>query len=293
MDKVLSDKKAICFFMLPALLFFLLIVIVPIIISFYYSLLDWDGIGKGTFIGIENYKTLFIPSNEKFWISARNSFLYAGASIFLQLPFSLFLAIILAAGIRHESFFRSVFFIPVIISSVVIGQLWMKIYNTDYGLLNGLLRAMGLESMTRTWLGDEKTVLGATFAPMLWQYIGYHMLLLYGAIKSISPDIYEAAKIDGASPARVAFRVTIPMIRPMIRVCVIFALIGSLKIFDLVYVLTNGGPAGASEVPATLMYKTIFLRNQYGQGSALAVFIVIECLLFTILIQRAFRSQES
>ena len=286
MDKVLSDKKAICVFVLPAFVFFVAVVLLPIFTSAYYSLLDWDGIGSGTFVGFENYKTLFFDKSSNFWFAARNSLLYATVSIFIQLPVSLLLALVLAFGVRHEKFYRSVFFIPVLISSVVIGQLWMKIYNADYGLLNTLLRVVHLDDFCKTWLGDKSTVLGATFVPMLWQYIGYHMLLLYGAIKSISPEIFEAAKIDGVGPVKMTVRIIMPLIRPMVRVCLTLSLIGSLKIFDLVYILTNGGPAGASEVPATLMYKTIFLRNRYGRGSAIAIFIVIECLVFTLLIRK-------
>ncbi|MFA6936861.1 MAG: sugar ABC transporter permease [Treponema sp.] len=292
MDKIFSNKKAVCVFILPALILFIAIVFIPVFMSGYYSLLDWDGIGKGKFIGLQNYKELFFSKNSSFWPAARNSFLYAAVSIFIQLPISLLLALVLANGVKFEGFYRCVFFIPVIISSVVIGQLWMKIYNTDYGLLNTILRKMGLDNCCRMWLGDKNTVLGATFVPMLWQYTGYHMLLMYGAIKGISPEIYEAAKIDGSGSVKTAFKITIPLIRPMLRVCLTFSLIGSLKIFDLVYVLTNGGPAGASEVPATLMYKTIFLRNRYGLGSAMAVFIVIECLLFTVAIQKIFPKDD-
>ena len=292
MDKIFSNKKAVCVFILPALILFIAIVFIPVFMSGYYSLLDWDGIGKGKFIGLQNYKELFFSKNSSFWPAARNSFLYAAVSIFIQLLISLLLALVLANGVKFEGFYRCVFFIPVIISSVVIGQLWMKIYNTDYGLLNTILRKMGLDNCCRMWLGDKNTVLGATFVPMLWQYTGYHMLLMYGAIKGISPEIYEAAKIDGSGSVKTAFKITIPLIRPMLRVCLTFSLIGSLKIFDLVYVLTNGGPAGASEVPATLMYKTIFLRNRYGLGSAMAVFIVIECLLFTVAIQKIFPKDD-
>lgn len=292
MDKIFSNKKAVCVFILPALILFIAIVFIPIFMSGYYSLLDWDGIGKGKFIGLQNYTELFFSKNSNFWPAARNSFLYAAVSIFIQLPVSLLLALVLANGVKFEGFYRCVFFIPVIISSVVIGQLWMKIYNTDYGLLNTILRKMGLDNCCRMWLGDKNTVLGATFVPMLWQYTGYHMLLMYGAIKGISPEIYEAAKIDGSGSVKTAFKITIPLIKPMLRVCLTFSLIGSLKIFDLVYVLTNGGPAGASEVPATLMYKTIFLRNRYGLGSAIAVFIVIECLLFTVAIQKLFPKDD-
>ncbi len=291
MDRVLSDKKAICLFVLPALLLFVCVVIIPIGISFYYSMLDWNGIGTGSFIGFANYGKLFFAKTSKFWNAAGNSFLYAAISLLVQLPISLLLAIVISSKVKFENFYRTAFFIPVIISTVVIGQLWMKIYNPDYGLLNALLRLVGLESLTRTWLGDKTTALGATFVPILWQYVGYHMLLMYGAIKSISYDLFEAAKIDGASPARTAVAITIPMIRPMLKVSATFSMIGSLKVFDLIHVLTNGGPSGASEVPTTLMYKTIFLKNQYGYGSSMAMFIVAECMILTLLIRRLFREK--
>jgi raffinose/stachyose/melibiose transport system permease protein len=291
MERVLSDKKAVCLFLLPALLLFVCVVIIPIGISMYYSMLDWDGIGAARFIGLDNYAKLFFSKTGKFWSAAGHSFLYAGISLLIQLPISLLLAIVIASGVKFENFYRSAFFIPVIISTVVIGQLWMKIYNPEYGLLNSFLKTIGLESLTRTWLGDKSTALGATFVPILWQYVGYHMLLMYGAIKSIPGELFEAAKIDGATPFRTALAVTIPMIRPMLKVSATFSLIGSLKVFDLIFVLTGGGPSGASEVPTTLMYRTIFLKNQYGYGSSMAMFIVAECMILTLLIRRLFREK--
>jgi raffinose/stachyose/melibiose transport system permease protein len=209
-------------------------------------------------------------------------------SVVIQLPISLLFALLITSGVKQEGFFRTVFFIPVIISTVVIGQLWMKIYNPDYGLLNVFLRGIGLEGAAKVWLGDVKTVFAAACVPVLWQYIGYHMLLMYAAIKSIPPDVFEAARIDGAGPVQQAFRITIPLMKPMLKVSVTFAVIGSLKLFDLIYVLTNGGPVHASEVPSTLMVKTIFLSNQYGYGSSMAVFIILECLVFTLVVNKVF-----
>lgn len=292
MDKVLSDKKAIIFFLFPALIFFVLIVFLPIFISGYYSTLDWDGLSKPVFVGLQNYKELFTNTTGGFILSIKNSLLFVLVSVFIQLPISLFLALVLANGVKGEKFFLNVYFIPVIISTVVIGQLWMKIYNPDYGLLNSFLKSIGLGSMAKTWLGDPKTALGASFVPTLWQYVGYHMLLMYAAIKSISTDIYEAAKLDGASGIKMAFKITIPLIKPMLKVCVTFSVIGALKIFDLVYVLTNGGPNHASEVPSTLLVNNIFVRSMYGYGSAIAIFIILECLILTGVIQKFFKVDD-
>lgn len=292
MNKVLSNKKAIFIFMLPAVLFFLVVIVAPVILSVYYSTLKWDGVGKGVFIGLDNYRRLFFDNTDNFPKSVINSFLFMLVSLFIQIPISLLLAILIENGIKGENFFRNVFFVPVVLSTVVIGQLWMKIYHPDYGLLNTFLRSIGLGSWAHGWLGDQNTALMATFIPTLWQYVGYHMLLLYAAIKSISPQIFEAARIDGANKRQITFRITIPMIVPMIKVCMLFSVIGSLKVFDLVYVLTNGGPAQASEVPSTLMVKTIFMGFQYGYGSAMAVFIIAECALFTFVVRMIFKVFE-
>ena len=292
MNRVLSNKKAVVIFLLPALVLFLTIIIVPIFMSVTYSLTEWDGIGKKVFTGFDNYKELFLTNSDGFWRAVKNSLIFAAGSVFVQLPISLILALILARGVKGERFYVSVYFIPVLISTVVIGQLWMKIYNPQYGLLNTVLRSMGLEQLTGNWLGDTKKVIFAVIVPVLWQYIGYHMLLMYASVRSISEEIFEAARIDGANGIQTALHITIPLMKPILKVCVTFAVVGSLKNFDLVYVMTGGGPAGASQLPSTLMVETIFSRNMNGYGSSMAIFIILECFLFAWLIRGAFRDNE-
>lgn len=290
MKKILSDKRAIALFVIPSLVIMLVIVLVPILISVYYSMLDWDGLGKGTFIGLQNYKELI--QDTRFLDSIKNSLLYVVLSLFIQLPISLLLALLVAGEKKNESFYRTVFFIPVIISGVVIGQLWQKIYNGDYGLLNAALGALHLENFQQDWLGQEKTALIACFIPNLWQYVGYHMLIMYAGIKSISPEINEAARIDGANQIQVATKITIPLLKPILEVCVTFSLIGALKIFDLIYVLTGGGPLFTTEVPTIYMFKSIFDSFHYGSGSAVSIFIIFECLLFTAVLKLFFKNKE-
>ncbi|MDE6970535.1 MAG: sugar ABC transporter permease [Eubacterium sp.] len=287
MHKILSNKKAIVLFLFPTVLLISIFVVVPICMSVYYSMLNWDGIGKGTFIGLQNYIDMI--SDTRFTSSIKNSLLYAAFSLFLQLPFSLLLAIVVANVTRGEKFYRTTFFIPVIISGVVIGQLWQKIYNGDYGLLNAVLGMFGVEG--QDWLGQENTALLAAFVPNLWQYIGYHMLIMYAGIKSISPDINEAAKIDGANKIQTAFRITIPLLKPILQVCITFSLIGALKIFDLIYVLTGGGPFFSTEVPTIYMYKTVFDSFNYGYGSAISIFVILECLILTVVLRLFFREK--
>ncbi|GAA0179015.1 sugar ABC transporter permease [Clostridium sediminicola] len=289
MNRVLSDKKAIFFFLFPALLFFAAIIIMPIFMSSYYSLHAWDGIGDKIFIGFENYKELFLQNSDGFWRAVKNSLIFAAGSVFVQLPIALILALILSSGVKYERFYVSVYFMPVLISTVVIGQLWMKIYNPEYGLLNTALRFLNLDGLTRNWLGDTSIVIISVIIPVLWQYIGYHMLLMYASIKSIPAEVFESAKIDGANAFQQATKITIPLIKPIIKVCVIFAVVGSLKNFDLVYVMTGGGPAGASQLPSTLMVETIFSRNMYGYGSSMAIFIIVECFIFAYVIRKSFK----
>jgi raffinose/stachyose/melibiose transport system permease protein len=291
MDTVRRDKLAIILFMLPAAILFIAIIILPIFMSGYYSLLNWDGMTQPEFIGIKNYIEMLTSSSVGFPKTIVNAFLLAILSVFIQLPFALYLALQLAKGIKGERFFVSVFFIPVMMSTVVIGQLWLKIYHPEYGILNVGLRAIGLGNLAKIWLGTEKTALMAVFIPIIWQYVGYHLLLMYAGIKSIPQELWEAARIEGATEGQVSRYITIPMIKPIIKICVIFAVTGSLKAFDLIYVLTNGGPVQASEVPSTLMVSMIFDRNRYGFGSAIAISIIALCFFFAIVIKKFFKAE--
>lgn len=292
MKKVLGNKTAIVIFLLPATLLFTGLIILPMIMSSYYSLLDWDGIGEAVFVGFDNFVELIKNPTTGFGKSVINSLILTAAATIGQIPVALFFAIVLARGVKGENKFLSIYFIPVLLSSVIIGQLWMKIYHPQFGVLNSFLKSIGLEELCRSWLGDKSTALAAAIVPIIWQFIGYHTLLLYAGVKSVSPDIREAALIDGANERQMAFKITIPIIKPIIKVCVLFAVTGSLKTFDMIYVLTNGGPAHATEVPSLLMVTTIFERNKYGEGSAIAVFIIIECFVFALIIQKLFKEKE-
>ena len=275
--------------MTPAALVFLALMIIPIFATGYYSTLEWDGIGDATFVGIKNYISLLLDNKYEFWQSVGHSFIVLFLSVFVQETIAMVLALILAKGVKGESFFRTAFFIPMVVSTVVIAQLFLKIYNPNYGLLNTMLESLGLGRWANEWLGDPKIAIWAVFIPLIWQYIGYHMLLFYGAIKSLSTDILEAARIDGANYFQISTRIILPLIVPMIETCVVLAVVGSLKTFDFVYVMTNGGPVGATEVPSTIMYDLLINRSVYGEGSAAAVFIVVECLLFTVVLRYAFK----
>ena len=292
MKKTLMYRVNIFLFLLPALFLFVAVLIAPIIMSVYYSFMEWNGLKTPVFIGLENYVELFTSRTINMPRALKNAGLLCLLSTFVQLPFALWLALKLAKGVRGERFYLSVFFMPVLISTVVIGQLWLKIYNPDYGVLNVMLRALNLDSWTRIWLGDKKIALGAAFVPILWQYVGYHMLLMYAGIRSVPSELTEAGMLDGCTEWQLNRCIIIPYIKPILRVSVIFAVTGSLKSFDLIYVLTNGGPTHATEVPSTLMLNLLFTRNRYGMGSTIAVMLIALCFLCAVVINLVFKEEK-
>lgn len=290
MKRVLSNKWSIAVFVLPTVLFFTYIVIVPIFKSFYYSLLNEipAKVGdKSTLVWLENYITMFTPGRRNDFPGAvLNSLSYAGLSIFIQLPFSLLIALILANGVKGESLYRNVYFIPVVISSVVISLLWQRIYKD---LVPAIYETLNLTLPKNGFLANKDTKLMAVFIPSLWQYVGYHMLLMYGALKSIPSDIIEAATVDGASAPRMALSIQIPMIKPMLKVCLSFSLIGSFKLFDTPWILLE---RSNKQLPALSMYVEMFSNHKYSYASAQAIFIVLECLVFTMLLNVIFNERD-
>ncbi|MHC1786567.1 MAG: carbohydrate ABC transporter permease [Christensenellales bacterium] len=290
MKRVLSNKWSIAIFVLPTVLFFSYIVIVPIIKTAIYSLLNEIPAKvqeESHFVGFQNYVTMFTPGRRnEFPGAVMNSLMYAAVSVFIQLPFSLLISLILANGVKGESLYRNIYFIPVIISSVVVSLLWQRIYK---GLLPTLFQQLSIPVPPNGFLGNKDTKIWAVFLPSLWQYVGYHMLLMYGALRSISTDIIEAATMDGASGARMAFRIQIPMIKQMLKVCISFSLIGSFKLFDTPWILME---RANKQFPALSMYVEMFSNHKYSFASAQAMFIVFECLAFTLLLNYLFRERK-
>ena len=290
MKRVLSNKWSIMVFVLPTVLFFTYIVIYPIFKTLWYSLLNEIPAKVGDasqFSGLQHYITMFTPGRRNSFPGAvLNSLLYAALSIFVQLPFSMFIALLLANGVKGESMYRNIFFIPVVISSVVVSLLWGRIYK---GLLPQLFGALNWQVPKNGFLGNASTKIWFSFIPSLWQYVGYHMLLMYGALKSIPEDVIEAATVDGASGAKLAFRIQIPMIKPMLKVCLSFSLIGSFKLFDTPWVLLE---RSNMDLPALSMYVEMFSNHKYSYASAQAIFIVLECLVFTVLLNYLFREAK-
>ncbi|MBC8079919.1 MAG: sugar ABC transporter permease [Gorillibacterium sp.] len=288
--KVLKvPARTIAVFVLPCLLLYVCLVFAPIIVSFYTGMLEWNGLtAHSKFIGLDNFKTMFFD-DAVFWPSVRRTMLYAVASM-LEIPLCLLMAILLNRFVRKGNTLVSIYFTPVILSVVIIGQLWKTIYDpiSMGGMLNGVLVSLGLESWTHNWLTEPKIAMFALYLVSLWQYFGYHLLIQFTGIQNLPSEIYEAAKIDGADGFKADRYITLPLIVPIFKISVILAFIGSLQAFDLVMVMTAGGPAHATDVISTHMYNSSFLSMKYGYGSAIAVFLVVVCLVFTVMINYIF-----
>ncbi|ANE45488.1 ABC transporter permease [Paenibacillus swuensis] len=293
MNVLKVSKATIAVFVLPCLLLYVCLVFVPILVSMYSSTLDWNGIGTSTFIGLDNFKHMF-TADPVFWPSVKRTLMFALFSM-LEIPLALMLAILLNRYIKRPNFLVSSYFMPVILSVVIIGQLWKTIYNPASmgGMLNQVLITFGLESWTHSWLTEPKVAMYALYFVALWQYLGYHLLIQFTGIQNIPAEIYEAAKIDGADGFKADRYITFPMVVPIFKISVVLAFIGSLQSFDMIMVMTGGGPAHATDVIATHMYNMSFLSMKYGYGSALATFLVVLCLSATILINTLFRRVEN
>lgn len=282
MNKVLSNKKVIALYITPALFLVLTLIYVPIIQTGYYGLMKWNGIGEMDFIGLKNYKVLM--KDALFWKSALHSFSLALFSA-LSLIGYLFISIILASKIKGADLLRKIYLIPMLLASVAIAQLWMKIYHPSNGMLNIMLVAIGIEDPP-AWLADANLALYAIIIPIIWQYAGFYILIYYAALKNIPESLVEAARIDGASPWQIALKIKLPLIMNVIKVTIVLAVVGSLKYFDLIYVMTGGGPNGASEVMASYMYQKAFKGFDFGYASAIGFFLLVICLVVTYIIRR-------
>jgi raffinose/stachyose/melibiose transport system permease protein len=272
-------------FVLPALLIYCFYFVYPIPASTYYSLFRWNGISpQKQYIGFGNWGRL--ARDGLFWKSLANNLILVMASIVIQLPMGLALGLLVSSQLKGVRLFKLLYFIPMMLSAVAIGITWKFIYEPSYGLLNAVLRLVGLGSLARGWLGEPQLALGAVIATICWQFIPFYMVIFAAALAVVPQELIEAAYIDGASPAVSFFRITLPLLRNTIRTAAILSLTGSLKYFGLIYVMTEGGPDHATELLATYMYKQAFTSFSMGYGSTVAVFMFLISFMLTVVVLR-------
>lgn len=291
MDKLRQKRGTVCLFVLPAVICYLLIAAFPLGSSVVLSFTDWGIAGIGGLVGFKNYVQLFTV--DKIFQNALVHTIQATLlCLIMQIPFAILLAWFLTKLRKGRNFFKVAFFIPNMISSAAIGILWSFIYHPQMGLLNSLLRAIGLENLTHVWIGEPDTALMCAIIVASWQHIGYHMIIYLCAMQNISSDVMESAMLDGASSWQLFWKITLPLIVPILKVDMVLVATGSLRIFDIIFVMTGGGPNHASEMVATHMYTRAFKGMQFGYGSAMAVILMIMCLLVTALLNKAFQRAE-
>jgi raffinose/stachyose/melibiose transport system permease protein len=276
-------------FLAPALLVFGFAVLVPLIVTVGYSFTEWDGFGPMTWVGADNY--LRAARDPIFRDSFFHVLGYIGATIVLEVLIGLGLAGLLTARPNRSVWFRVAIFTPVMLPLVVVAVLWSFVYNPDFGLVNATLAAAGLEDLQRIWLGDPSTALLAVSVVSGWVFAGFFMTIFYAAFSQIPSEVLEAARLDGAGEWRIFRRVKVPMIGNAVAVAMLLCITGGIQGFDLFFVLTNGGPFGATEIPTTYLVKVVFRNADVGYGSAMAVVLTLIVVAVGIAFVRLQRSR--
>lgn len=281
-NKIKAKNSTLAGLLAPGIILFVVCCIVPLAVAFYFSMFKWDGGITKTFIGIGNYEELLHDRN--FWQAFKNNILFVVYSVIGQIGIAFIVSMMLTSRVvRFKGFHRTVIFFPVILSSIVVAYLWQIIYNKDYGLLNQFLEMIGLSGLIRPWLDDPDIVIKSLAAPKIWQWIGYYMVILIGAILSIDQGILECAELDGATGWRKSWYIVMPMIRSTLGVTIMLCISGNMKTFDQIYAMTGGGPGTSSMVVALYAYKMSFVRQRYGYGSACAIGILVLSLAMVAL----------
>jgi raffinose/stachyose/melibiose transport system permease protein len=287
----IQDRLVIALFLLPALILFSLFVIYPIFRSLYFSTFNWKGFGPAVdYVGIDNYRKIL--TDEVFLKAIKNVLLIIVLSLGIQLPMALVLAVLVGRDLPGRSLFRTIFFLPYVLSEVNTAIMWMLLYNADpaRGFLNSIMVMLGLEPVA--WLADMNVVIFAIFVTLTWKYFGFHMLLYLTGLQNIPREIEEAALIDGANSIQNFLFITLPLLGSTIKTSVYMSVLGSIQQFILIWVMTKGGPVNASETMATYMYRFGFVRFQLGYGSAVAIIMFILCMIFSLIYQALTRKPD-
>jgi raffinose/stachyose/melibiose transport system permease protein len=274
-------------FVVPGLGLFLVFEVWPLIQAILLSLYKWDGYSKKVYVGGANYRRALGDVN--FWHALGHAGVYTACTVTGKMVFGLGLALLLHRQLAGRAFYRSIVFAPVLMSFVAVGLLWQLIYSPEQGLMNRLLGLLHLANHVN-WLGNPHIALFSLVLVDLWKFTGYHTILFLAGLTLVQKELLEAATVDGASPRQQFWHVTLPAIRPIAVVNLIIATAGAINTFDLVYVMTNGGPYGVTELPITFMYRQGFSNSQLGYASAIACLMFVVVGIITVLILRLQRS---
>lgn len=273
-------------FLVPNFLGFFLFMFIPIIMGFGISLTDYDGFQKMNFVGIKNYIDMFRDSY--FLVSLKNNFLYTLVTVPATIVLAILLAVALNTGIKGMSAFKAFYYFPSISSMVAVGIVWSVLFNPMNGPINSLLQGLGMEDPPK-WLASTSMALWAVMIVAVWKQTGYYMVMLLAGLQSIPKQLYEAAEIDGANAVVRFFKITLPMLSPVTFMVTILTIISSFQVFDLINVMTKGGPGYATNVLVYRIYQEGFKYMRYGYASAMAYFLFLIILIITLI---QFRGQK-
>ena len=277
-----SGLSLLCVFLAPALLIYSVVVVYPMVDSAYLSLFRWDGISPTKlFVGLQNYLILF-TQNDVFWIGLKNNAIWLVIALLLPTSIGLGFALVLNTRFRGSHLFRSIFYFPAVLSLAVVGLIWTWLYEPDLGLLNQVLGALGLKALERNWLADPGTAIYPVIVAATWNGVGLPMLLYLAGLQTIPVELHEAAKVEGAGPIRRFLYVTFPLLRETTLIVLAITAINALKAYDIVYAMTNGGPANQTQLLSTWMYFLTYNYNQVGLGTAIAVILFSLTIIFAI-----------
>lgn len=278
LNAIRPSKKTVFLYLLLPVALFIFTVFVPLVTALVYSFFEWKGGPVKIFTGIDNYKQLFGDST--FWQSFGHNIYLVVVCIIGQVGIAFILVMMVNSKlVKFKTIHRTFGFFPSTIAAVCIGLIWNIIYHNQYGLLNWFLKAIGRPDLTQVWLNNSKLVMFLVSIPLVWQYIGYYMVIILSAVSSISPEIFESAEIDGASGVQTALHITLPLIKNTMLVCITLCIAGNMKAFDNIYVMTAGGPGSSSMVMAMYGYQISFNQSNMGYGSCISVAIFVLSLL--------------
>lgn len=283
MNRAIRPKKGVFIaYLIPCLCIYIFVFIVPAAASILLSFFKFSNIRKFSFIGLQNYLTLIHDPNV--WTALKNNLFLVAVSLIGQIGIAFVLACILnSSKTILAGLSRTVIYFPVTISAVVIGYVWKMVFDYNYGIVAKLLEFVGRSDLIAPWLGQESTVMLCVCIPLIWQYVGFHLVILVSAMTSIDQDIYESSSIDGAGALQKAVYITLPMIKNTLLICVFLCISANMKVFDHIMTLTNGGPGFASNVLALYAYNVSFSQMNMGYGSAVSVFILAITILLFLL----------
>jgi ABC-type sugar transport system permease subunit len=281
--KTASDRVVSYLFILPALALVVVLLLVPMLQNIYYSFFDWNGIAKPVFIGISNYAKLLVDPD--FLISIRNTVIWVGFTLIFPVLGGLLVAVFVD-GVRFERFFKSIFFIPLTISFVATGIIWTYMFGKELGVLNNLFELLGLK-LKPSWLTGVPLNTFSMLIAWTWQQLGTNMVMFLMGLGTIPVEPIEASIIDGANRFETFMHVKLPMLRPITTVVITMAMVNSFKAFDIIYVMTRGGPYHSSETLAVTMFRETFTLFRMGYGSAISIFLsVVVIAVSALYIQR-------